>query len=122
MRISDWSSDVCSSDLLGALAVERQRQAEVVAHREIGRIALQRRAVERLRRLVLAGLVAQDAERIVGPRVLRIAVRRAVELHGGQGGLAERHVELAEADRRAHVCTPATKAYPVCSLLLHKNT
>src|SRR3546814_11038220 len=63
----------------------------------MGRIALQGLAVDRPRRLVLAGLVAQDAESIVGPRVLRIAVRRAAALHGGQGGLAERHVELAEA-------------------------
>src|SRR3546814_11994854 len=31
MRISDWSSDVCSTDLLGALIGEVERQAGAIA-------------------------------------------------------------------------------------------
>src|SRR3546814_18249267 len=37
MRISDWSSDVCSSDLLGRLAVPRERQ-RIDIHLTVARV------------------------------------------------------------------------------------
>src|SRR3546814_4534994 len=122
MRIIDWSSDVCSSDLYFGRETSRMLVHQPLEVTEsVGRFDLKitvagggpngqagaiRHGITRALMqydeafrvpLRAAGLVAQDAESIVGPRVLRIAVRRAVELHGGQGGLAERHVELAEA-------------------------
>src|SRR3546814_5276780 len=41
MRISDWSSDVCSSDLLYAFNYEVAKTAEVVSEPMIGQIRLQ---------------------------------------------------------------------------------
>src|SRR3546814_8239326 len=36
MRISDWSSDVCSSDLGVRTAIDQQRQCDIVEHAAIG--------------------------------------------------------------------------------------
>src|SRR3546814_4478396 len=44
MRISDWSSDVCSSDLGRALAAESLDQPADVGHRRVGAAGLDGRA------------------------------------------------------------------------------
>src|SRR3546814_8022606 len=104
MRISDWSSDVCSSDLLvpNASPFERDKHAQ--------------------RDALLEARVREVGER---GGAVGIAYLNTV---GGQDGLvfdgasvladAEGHVHQIG---RAHVCTPVTNAQHVCRLLLEKQ-
>src|SRR3546814_10864372 len=114
MRISDWSSDVCSSDLCGA-----PRRGEVVGTQPVlpddDRISRDR-----------ANLLDEPAEMEDDPRI------------GGQIGgdgrldglsLAELvdlnhpgHAGAASQIGRAHDWTPVTHAKRVCRLLLEKKT
>src|SRR3546814_6777676 len=83
MRISDWSSDVCSSDLLAAAVDQRlQAHARAAAH------------VERADALGAIELVAGDAEQID-------AERRHVERHLADclGGVAVEVGALVAAQR-----------------------
>src|SRR3546814_19192923 len=86
MRISDWSSDVCSSDL---------RQAED-AH-----LATERAGVERL---VLDSDLLDRHARLDEPRLQR---QRAGE------GIGEPHVEAAEIARRQRAPLEPAVALPV---------
>src|SRR3546814_2325894 len=103
MRMSDWSSDVCSSDLLGddpyLVGVARRPRGIVKADR-IGQRRLGRQPAERVHRLgprdrreapdIAAGLgIAREIERRE-----RVAVDRlgSVDLEiGGQTGRSEEH-------------------------------
>src|SRR3546814_8278827 len=103
MRISDWSSDVCSSDLEAA-AVRREAQflRPFVALRQLVEIDIGPTE----RRAEVGGIVG--AERL---ELLAIAGRRS------QRRGAEIIVEIG----REHVGTPVTNAHLVCSLLLEKT-
>src|SRR3546814_19314692 len=59
MRISDWSSDVCSSDLLEQFGVD---PADVDLH-AIGDAAVDERFVERFIGILKADIFADDADR-----------------------------------------------------------
>src|SRR3546814_14300252 len=119
MRMSDWSSDVCSSDLLGddpyLVGVARRPRGIVKADR-IGQRRLGRQPAERVHRLgprdrreapdIAAGLgIAREIERRE-----RVAVDRLgyVDLAiGGQTGAALREVDPRQSGRatcRARVC------------------
>src|SRR3546814_4761469 len=125
MRISDWSSDVCSSDLVagGQRAGDRGRivifeaalglaavGADIEARdAKIGGFAVD--FIGRVRRIILAvarvGLVfaiVEIIDRIIGVIFGRVAV-------------AERGFQIG----RAHVWTPVTNAHLVCRLLLEKK-
>src|SRR3546814_14800130 len=71
MRISDWSSDVCSSDLLGLVPVDRKIEGEA---------RYLRRTVSR---------IEVDAIRLRGPGIERAQFRNAV----GVGGLRNAHLK-----------------------------
>src|SRR3546814_10682545 len=89
MRISDWSSDVCSSDLLrplvrlaevvvarrvAATPVEgEQRQRDVVARRDVGGRSVVRLAV--IGEVHRADVSVQEQRRVDEPRVLVVGVR-----------------------------------------------
>src|SRR3546814_6703872 len=128
MRISDWSSDVCSSDLLGRakLQLSGYRRSEGVRAgrwREACAVSC-RHSLDRnhghgfgLRPDRNSDMVTMAAVKI-GRRLGRVG--RAVVI-------LFREV-LATADRcnsaeigRAHVCTPVTNAQLVCRLLLDKK-
>src|SRR3546814_2358053 len=100
MRISDWSSDVCSSDLRDRLV----EQALGGGHRHQGRDL---RAAARL---------AEDGD------ITGIAAEgRDVALDPSQRGDQVELPHIATEIGRAHVCTPVTNAHLVCRLLLEKN-
>src|SRR3546814_1720262 len=84
VRISDWSSDVCSSDLLGLEA------AQVAQHLGLGVIAVEDRMRE-----VAAG--ARERRR---DALLRLAVERGHLRHLG----AEAGEEIGRASCRERVC------------------
>src|SRR3546814_12066280 len=70
MRISDWSSDVCSSDLAADLAADAGVGGGAlcfVEHLRLGRAALRRAAEERLQRL-LGGRIGAGARGAGGRR------------------------------------------------------
>src|SRR3546814_9473231 len=113
MRISDWSSDVCSSDLLPPL----RRQG---------------RAGEGLRGLM-------RWLRIVAPALTQPPPSLPLPAQGEGPGRALGLLRIARCDRapaswpharcrrlpsqigRAHVCTPVTNAHLVCRPLLDKK-
>src|SRR3546814_7192901 len=107
MRISDWSSDVCSSDLLRVAALlGQQPQAAVVWH-----------PAEVIEGPVDPARIAEPvsgAQRFVGrieaddPTVL--VVDRTQRDRGAIAKIG-----------REHVCTPVTNAHLVCRLLLEKK-
>src|SRR3546814_3301045 len=72
MRISDWSSDVCSSDLIGLLARRTARRPDPQAPAAgycAGTDFLQRRTAEMLEMMVLA----EELGQVGGQRVQRRA-------------------------------------------------
>src|SRR3546814_2524626 len=101
MRISDWSSDVCASDLLGAaLHVVAQCQREEVFDESGAAAAAGRR---------LAGAAhGVEAARAPGDARDDLALGDAVAAANQIG--------------RAHVRTPVTNAHLVCRLLLDNKT
>src|SRR3546814_1200634 len=138
MRISDWSSDVCSSDLGHALI------ADLISDAGDGFTHLQPR-----RRFLQSGLLPPDRQAEsglkpeiagqrppahadeAGPFVDRAIVRRIGEdrmTDGHQAGIARRDDGFFRSDvgaefeiGRAHVWTPVTYAPLVCRLLLEKK-
>src|SRR3546814_19517531 len=107
MRISDWSSDVCSSDLVeGAVAGEGEARAEVVAAADLGLGAenhlqvAERGAVEaRPRHLGAGAVLASPGVGEVDPAVLGdVGMESDVE----QAALAAgHHLRTAEPGRRS---------------------
>src|SRR3546814_4287358 len=101
MRISDWSSDVCSSDLVvGAVDLDR---ADVAA------------GVFQLATLHQPGWVE-----VVAPRHERPAADAGADAVDGLRRL-RRGKQIVSQIGRAHVRTPVTNAHLVCRLLLEKK-
>src|SRR3546814_1069340 len=109
MRISDWSSDVCSSDLLQSIDTENI-QPLIFFVRSDG--ASGRRAL------------ANDFD---GVAFFKNKCRHGHARQPGKTSAAilrprVRHLQLSPAQiGRAHVCTPVTNAHLVCRLLLEKK-
>src|SRR3546814_4860191 len=111
MRISDWSSDVCSSDLLSRGEEEF----------DVGGWLLQR-FQERVEPVLGQHVDFVDNVDLVPRRDGGIAYgldNFAHIVHAGMGG----GVHLYDVDKigRAHVCTPVTNAHLVCRILLENK-
>src|SRR3546814_1706077 len=104
MRISDWSSDVCSSDLMVPVAAAAERQRVVFWH-------LDRRFVRRLEDL---------RDSIAGMELW--ALRRLCPAFTG-AGLARDGADGRSTDRKSKRRTTVLKANHLCRLLLeHKDS
>src|SRR3546814_1043785 len=97
MRISDWSSDVCSSDL-GPRTLQHRMQ------RSVRRRA---RTIVRIGRMPVKPIATSDMRR---QRKTARNVRQAARMLAPRGKIG-----------RAHVWTPVTNAHLVCRLLLEKK-
>src|SRR3546814_8162162 len=139
MRISDWSSDVCSSDLLRvALRPPRDFIARAFTA-ETERAAVGQRKKVRVRPLDHAQAVlgqaqvgdharVEQADGVAGDGVAEageelLGHRRAADdtptfEHADleAGGCEIRRTDQAVEIGRAHVCTPVTNAHLVCRL------
>src|SRR3546814_7766667 len=91
MRISDWSSDVCSSDLADGILTA-------------GQADFLRRAVRERQNILIAGGTS------TGKTTLANAFLAEIAATGDRVPIG-----------RAHVCTPVTTAPLVCRLLLEKK-
>src|SRR3546814_6974630 len=124
MRISDWSSDVCSSDLNSALVLDvglSTAMDDVAAAREIAEhvVGLGHRTIA-----IIMGdpAHAASAQRLVGYRQAFDAIglsQRPELVETGDfsfesGYEATKRLQIG----RAHVRTPVTNAPPVCRTLL----
>src|SRR3546814_4309839 len=98
MRISDWSSDVCSSDL-GRDQSRRHPGHAAVIIRDAGQLE---RAGDRTG---AAKQLRHVGETVGGEEMAADADRAVVGLEIG----------------RAHVCTPVPNAYHVCRIVLAKK-
>src|SRR3546814_3176788 len=96
MRISDWSSDVCSSDLVSALAAnlpsrhtasDRLQEMPVQLSREL----LARFGREPTTLLALAGLGAQELQAVDTTDGLRLTARSGEIVHLRPSGRSEEH-------------------------------
>src|SRR3546814_10213807 len=95
MRISDWSSDVCSSDLVAGIA------AESLVHLLIDALWLQRHLVEvRLAQHVLLAMLALP---LPGAAVLQLALCLPLSRHRDEV-LRGRLGEIGRASCRERVC------------------
>src|SRR3546814_1216245 len=110
MRISDWSSDVCSSDLQ-AFDAERQAVLALLDRPDYHRSVTQPGYDAYPTAVVFAKLLTLSDE-----DVLRIAACVMAETLEAGSAVVEA-VEIG----RAHVCTPVTNAQLVCRLLLEKK-
>src|SRR3546814_2938086 len=103
MRISDWSSDVCSSDLIGIPTTANIGDGRIYTVE--GRVAIRPAP-----RLTLDGSIIYNDSRLSRPaQFLRLLS------YEGQS------LSLPNEIGRAHVCTPVTNAHLVCRLLLEKQ-
>src|SRR3546814_6808822 len=84
MRISDWSSDVCSSDLRRRVQRERRQARRAVDEQR----AAWRHGVEARGQYLAAGRIAGDIERRTGD--VGIADRRIGAVRGGELALGRR--------------------------------
>src|SRR3546814_4052826 len=106
MRISDWSSDVCSSDL-GFSEEDRTENVRRVAH--VARLMADAGVV------VLVPLISPYRSGRDEARAIYAEARLPfVEVY------VDTPSELFTQIGRAHVCTPATHAQPTCRLLIHQ--
>src|SRR3546814_14344934 len=89
MRISDWSSDVCSSDLIACTAIEVQAVAsadsKVIGHSQIDTIARLARSV-----LQIVGDNGRDRHRLNITTTIVVDHRKR---RGGGQGLIPRRIE-----------------------------
>src|SRR3546814_5576452 len=111
MRISDWSSDVCSSDLV-VLAAHMLRLEKPVGDRHP---LLFRSAVDDTQPFLERRGRLADVARVAGERE-RVEVGAWHTL--GMPGPPRRR---RQKSGRAHVLTPVTNAHIVCRLLLAKK-
>src|SRR3546814_8250469 len=131
MRISDWSSDVCSSDLVGigeiaAAAVEREafaaeeRCAEILARKAEGCSCVRLPVALGFKAVMFLYLSSQWSVISAGWRCeLKkdwASLRRATP-HSDIRGMARYADREATEIGRAHVCTPVTNAHLVCTLI-----
>src|SRR3546814_4871207 len=113
MRISDWSSDVCSSDLVPEEIAEQSQ-----AH-DTDEAAPKPKRAPRARRAPKSEAVA-DESHTMDAAILPPSISRA----DNDSGEEERPTPRKRTRRtrpeigRAHVCTPVTNAQLVCRLLL----
>src|SRR3546814_6778795 len=89
MRISDWSSDVCSSDLLDQFALGRKGE----------HLALEHRKPRVLQQFLGAGRMVEDFEQVLQPRIiLALGVRTLLVSPMSGKALFGLFVHLARAD------------------------
>src|SRR3546814_8501459 len=112
MRISDWSSDVCSSDLLAKVAQNFLGDGVVLGDARLERNEL------------LAGIAPDGIDKLVesfwidchdqAPSRPTIAIAATLWF-----GMPQRLCERPKVGEigREHVCTPVTTEHIVCSLL-----
>src|SRR3546814_5675208 len=129
MRISDWSSDVCSSDLIGTIngpqlrpALDHWQQAQAVSG-DIGKAARDDRGlpepcefIEQDQDWDIAGSVGQIARVEIHLLLQEEAVNRREPVD-----IVGRETEIDQIGR-AHVCTPVNTEHLECRLLLDKKT
>src|SRR3546814_8879557 len=120
MRISDWSSDVCSSDLAGRHRRTRAR----CARPQGGGLTMPEwlTSMEPHWMWLSVGVLLAAAE-IVAPGFFLIWIGAAAIVTGVVAWLVPIGVPVqlgafAVQIGRAHVCTPVTNAHLVCRLLL----
>src|SRR3546814_3500482 len=113
MRISDWSSDVCSSDL------DQLVHARLVAQVGDGGQHLDLDPAEEHRGLLADGdHVDLDALLLPAADLAEQLAEQVVVQPAGQAAVGRDDDEIG----RAHVCTQATHAHLVCRLLLETKT
>src|SRR3546814_1063948 len=119
MRISDWSSDVCSSDLVAADAQRLQGDAERDRARELQldrRLAPGHRSEERAQgdeRLAVEARVGERRSRIDGLLV-------GLQVPGGTD-LDARYAPSRPQVGRATVCNPILNCHSACRFFSEKK-
>src|SRR3546814_1010207 len=122
MRISDWSSDVCSSDLLYMTIVGVVADDDVLFETGLRSVysALddlnENGALQFAMRRGWRAIHYQNYSLLYLVTTMQIAYRQGYDLFR----LAKDGIGFREIGR-AHVCTPVTNAHLVCRLLLAKK-
>src|SRR3546814_6617044 len=125
MRISDWSSDVCSSDLAPLGADTEHGSFFAPRAYEIDAIAQLQREVFG----PILHIVRFDGDRIddIVDAINGTGYGLTLGIHSRVDATVRRVAQRARVGNiyvkigRAHVCTPVTNAHLVCRLLLEKK-
>src|SRR3546814_6346020 len=107
MRISDWSSDVCSSDLAAIEAVDLLRRIDRTGRRQetgIQREAVAGEARRRIQRMMAEKGTDAVERRIVQPcqRYMRAEFTPVGRQAGAQHGIVDLFLQAAEPRARPH--------------------
>src|SRR3546814_5706061 len=127
MRISDWSSDVCSSDLalFRRLFLTRLRalhdRGQLALFGRLTHLAERRAFLRHLSPVRKKRWVVYAKPPFAGPEVVLAYLARYTHRVAISNSRLLRFDE-AGAIGRAHVCTPVTNAHLVCRLLLSRKT
>src|SRR3546814_2374162 len=115
MRISDWSSDVCSSDL-------DPRSPPTGSLGESGRAQPRSTAAIRCRNDNFTGLKngSEGPMKLTDVRSTALGLSVAALL-AGSAAVAQAQETFINKIGRAHVLTPVTNAHIVCRLMLEKK-
>src|SRR3546814_8204659 len=115
MRISDWSSDVCSSDLHAGGIMETELVLGIYIGLQGRKFALLEEGDDDF----LALAVLRNGEDLHFPTLFD---RQLIQhRHFDHARSAPRRPQVDQQIGRAHVCTPVTNANLVCRLMLDKK-
>src|SRR3546814_8701085 len=112
MRISDWSSDVCSSDLLDELAESIKAQGLLQP--------ILVRPLSRSRYEIVAGERRWRAAQAAGLHEIPAVIRQLDDATGFELALVE-NIQRADLDRKSTRLNSVNNAHLVCRLLLEKK-
>src|SRR3546814_1588400 len=119
MRISDWSSDVCSSDLARAKALIEKIITHAITKYNFSSVGYYEHPDLPPESVLVIDQKGGDASiEFAGAtnRTFELMLDAAIRENPGKSIFFKQH-QIG----RAHVCTPVTNAPLVCRLLLEKN-
>src|SRR3546814_2893217 len=125
MRISDWSSDVCSSDLQRAFSRELSDEINTLSRRLGVQLTMEQARSfgvpqQVLEHMITRAMLDEMASRlgmVVTEDQMRTRLMENPELQDSAGGFVRNRFARLHIGR-AHVCTPLTNAHIVRRLLL----
>src|SRR3546814_9826042 len=131
MRIRDWSSDVCSSDLIENQAQSLINQAKNLTSLPVSTLSTLQQQVQQTRQLLgsaqriaynVQDIQAAFAQRYNGANLTATESQMVSNANGrwqdSVGAFEDAlRVQAGAEIGRAHVCTPVTNAHLVCRLL-----
>src|SRR3546814_6669771 len=119
MRISDWSSDVCSSDLVVKDVRDQfKNNPGIMTYESKPDYA---RTVDLVTKSAIKEMIIPSLLPVLAPIVVFFVIRAVAGPAAALAALGALLLGVIVEIGRAHVCTPVTNAHLVCRTLLEKK-